>query len=318
MKFDNLFLMRRSLALAPAAQASTQHAPQILSSVRPLTPAVGATLSLQDHGLSLSYPGDHAAAAEALHRVVMEHGVCFLRRGSATGNDEDNDDAALVSFARHLGELDGPNPTFSPDPSSPLAVVAHDAENPPDGAEWHTDCSWSESPPFASVLWPRVLAGNGGGDTLWMSTSAAFEALPPGMQADLRGLDAVHDMGSFRNAYAAKGGARGIAEGHNAFGSAIHPIVRVHPVTGQECLFVNETFTASVVGLMADESRRLLTYLFDHLQRPDLQCRWSWRAGDVAVWDNRSTQHYACADYAGYSRRMHRVTVLDDRIGGRT
>ncbi|GMH75255.1 hypothetical protein TrST_g4327 [Triparma strigata] len=307
-------------AIAPAIVGGTRIASRRgLSSVRALTPAVGATLSLEDLGLSLSSPEDHSAAAEAVHRVVMDHGVCFLRRGDNNNNnvEDDEDDKALVSFARRLGELEKPHPIYSPDPTSPLAVVAHDAEHPPDGAEWHTDCSWSEAPPFASVLWPRLLPATGGGDTLWLSTSAAFESLPQGMQSDLRSLEAVHDMGSFRNAYAANGGgAAGIAEGHARFGSAIYPVVRAHPVTGRECLFVNESFTASVVGLMADESRRLLSYLFDHMQRPDYQCRWRWQLGDVAIWDNRSTQHYACADYAGYSRRMHRVTVLDDRIGG--
>ncbi|GMH78623.1 hypothetical protein TrST_g14233 [Triparma strigata] len=124
---------------------------------RALTPAVGATLSLEDLGLSLSSPEDHSAAAEAVHQVVMDHGVCFLRRGDNNNFEDDEDDKALVSFARHFGELEKPHPIYSSDPTSPLAVVANDAEHPPDGAEWHTDCSWSEAPPFASVLWPRLL-----------------------------------------------------------------------------------------------------------------------------------------------------------------
>ncbi|GMH73873.1 hypothetical protein TrRE_jg11499 [Triparma retinervis] len=159
------------------------------------------------------------------------------------------------STSTTLGKLEGPHPVFSPDPSSPLAEVSHDSSNPPDGAEWHTDCSWSSSPPFASVLWPRLLPPSGG-DTLWLSSARAFEDLPAGMKDDLRDLEAVHDMGSFRNAYASRGGAAGISEGHAEFGSAIWPIVRVHPVTGEECLFVNEGFTVHVCGMMADESRR--------------------------------------------------------------
>jgi taurine dioxygenase len=131
------------------------------------------------------------------------------------------------------------------------------------------------------------------------------------MQTDLMELSAVHDLGSFRNSYAKDGNIR---KGYDAFDVAVHPVVRDHPVTGQPCLFVNEAFTMHIVGMMADESRRLLDYLFSHLQRPDLQVRWNWQEGDCALWDNRSTQHYACADYMEH-RRMHRVTIIDDKLG---
>jgi taurine dioxygenase len=264
-----------------------------------LTPHVGVVVG----GLDLR----SGQAAKIVHAAVTAHGVCFVRDGG--------EDDAIVALARELGALEGPHPLYSPDPTSPLAVVAHDADSPPDGAEWHTDCSWSSAPPAFSLLWPKVLPGNGGGDTLWLSSCAAFDALPAGMQSDLRGLKAVHDMGSFRNGYARAGGADAINAGHADFGCAIWPVVTTHPVTRRECLFVNETFTVQVEGLMADQSRRLLAYLFSHLQRPEFQCRWKWKLGDLAVWDNRSTQHYACADYAGLERRMHRVTVVNDRIG---
>ena len=276
-----------------------------------LTPSVGVVLDMNINDMR----SDMEACVDTVRDAVMEHGVCFLRsssRESGTVIDPDIEDETLVAFAKHFGPLEGPHPIFSPDPRSPLAVVAHDAEKPPDGAEWHTDCSWSSTPPFASVLWPKLLPTNGGGDTLWMSSCAAFDALPEEMRTYLRSLNAVHDMGSLRNSCVRRDGASGITQGHADFGCAICPIVTTHPVTGRSCLFVNEAFTVHVVGLMAGESRRLLNYLFDHIQRPDFQCRWKWQLGDVAIWDNRSTQHYACADYVGFSRRMHRVTVVDD------
>ena len=104
------------------------------------------------------------------------------------------------------------------------------------------------------------------------------------MQNDLRKLRAVHDLGTFRNKFAMDGDIR---QGYDSFGVAVHPIVTEHPVTGQPCLFVNETFTVHIVGLMANESRRLLEYLFSHIQRPDLQVRWKWELGDAVLWDNR-------------------------------
>ena len=102
-------------------------------------------------------------------------------------------------------------------------------------------------------------------------------------------------------------------EGMQRFGCAIHDIVKIHPVTGRRYLYVNEGFTVHVVGKTARESRRLLSYLLDHVNRPEHQVRFRWRAGSVAMWDNRCTQHYAVADYLPAYRRMHRVTVVKDR-----
>jgi taurine dioxygenase len=214
-------------------------------------------------GVDLADAEERSNTAATVHAALLEHGVVFVK-GQSHVSDKD-----IVSFAKEFGMLEGPHPIYSPDPSSPLAVVAHDAVNLPDGAEWHSDCSWSESPPFGSVLWPKILP-RCGGDTLWLCTATAFSTLPVGMQADLRGLDAVHDMGSFRNNFAAAAAAGGggggsnsalegsdvetaghaITRGHQQFGSAVHPIVQAHPVTGRECLFVNECFTSHIVGMM--------------------------------------------------------------------
>jgi taurine dioxygenase len=143
----------------------------------------------------------------------MRHGVVFIKQ---QGHVSEID---MIKFAEYFGTLEGPHPIYNnPDPTSPIAVVAHDAENLPDGAEWHTDCSWSPTPPLFSVLMPKLLP-KCGGDTLWLSSAAAFASLPAGMQSDLRKLSAVHDMGSFRNTFAKRGGAAGITAGflHNLY-----------------------------------------------------------------------------------------------------
>ena len=265
-----------------------------------LTPACGAVVS----GLDLSKTHG-PVVLQQLHEALCEHGVLFFRDQHDLSND------AAIRFGQRWGPLEGPHPVYALDKSSPIAVVAHDADQPPDNAQWHSDCSWSKTPPFASMLWPVVLPPCGG-DTLWLSTTAAFQRLSAGLQQDLRSLSAVHDFGSFRNTFHDRDPENGIDEGYHQFGSAVHPIVQHHPVTGEPYIFVNECFTMHVVGLMADESRRLLDHLFSLLSRPDLQVRWRWRHGDVALWDNRHTQHFASADYYPSPRRMHRLTVVQD------
>ena len=143
---------------------------------------------------------------------------------------------------------------------------------------------------------------------------AAYDALPAGMKEQLADLSAVHDMGSFRNEYLAReNGVQALNEAMAKVGSAVHPMVRNHPVTGRGFLFVNQSFTTHVVGMSSHESHRLLRYLFDHINQPEFQCRLRWQANSLVMWDNRVTQHYAVADYMPHHRLMHRVTVIDDR-----
>ena len=127
-------------------------------------------------------------------------------------------------------------------------------------------------------------------------------------------MTAVHDMGSFRNQFATDAieGSK-IVAAHKEFGSAIHPIVQTHPVSGRKILFINESFTAHVVGLRDSESNRLLNYLFQHINQPEHQVRFRWTPYAIAIWGNRCTSHYATADYLPHERVMHRITVVNDR-----
>ena len=137
------------------------------------------------------------------------------------------------------------------------------------------------------------------------------------MQQQLEGLSAVHDYGSFRNNFATQENPeQALNESMASIGQAIHPMVRTHPVTGRKLLFINQSFTKHVVGKTARESDRLLQYLFDHLDQPEFQVRFRWKAKSLAMWDNRVTQHYAVADYLPQYRCMHRITVVNDKRVG--
>jgi len=192
-------------------------------------------------------------------------------------------------------------------------LLKNGPDNPPDTNDWHTDLTFRQEPPFASVLSAKMVP-ECGGDTLWLCLSKAYETLPETIKSELQTMTAVHDMGSFRNQFATDEieGSK-IVAAHKEFGSAIHPIVQTHPVSGRKILFINESFTAHVVGLRDSESNRLLSYLFQHINQPEHQVRFRWAPYSIAIWDNRCTSHYATADYLPHERVMHRITVVNDR-----
>lgn len=169
-------------------------------------------------------------------------------------------------------------------------ILVLDGERPQDRANaWHTDVTFTANPPIGSLLSMQVCPDKGG-DTLWTNQIAAYEALSPAVRSLIDGLDAVH-------------GRPGLT------GSTTHPMVSTHPDTGRRALFVNRGWTTSVVGLSQIESRHLLAMLFEHAEKPEFQVRWTWAAGDAALWDNRVTMHYAVNDYGSAARILHRVTI---------
>ena len=270
--------------------------------ISPVTPAIGAEIS----GLDLGAPLD-AETEDALYQALLDHQVIFLR-------DQEISPERHLAFAAGFGELDEPHPLYRHVPGfERIVMLANDAGNPPDTNSWHRDLTFKPEPPFASILIAREVPESGG-DTLWASMTAAYDGLAEGMKRDLEGMRAVHDMGDFRNSFTAgeTSGDRLLAATER-FGCAIHPVVQTHPMTGRKFLSVNEGFTVHIIGQTARESRRLLTYLFDHIDRPEHQVRFRWRTGSLAMWDNRCTQHYAVADYLPAYRCMHRVTVVKDR-----
>ena len=270
--------------------------------IEPITTAIGAEIS----GVNIGAPLGEAAL-DMIYQALLQHLVIFFR-------DQDISPERHLAFAQSFGQLDEPHPVYAHVPGfERIVMLANDASNPPDTDGWHTDLTFKPDPPFASILLAREVPPSGG-DTIWASMYAAYDALPADMKSYLEDLVAVHDMGDFRNNFTVgEQDATRLNAAMQRFGSALHKVVQVHPVTGRKYLYVNEGFTQHIVGMTRRASNRLLSYLLDHIDRPEHQVRFRWQAGSVAMWDNRCTQHYAVSDYLPHYRCMNRVTVVSDR-----
>jgi taurine dioxygenase len=264
-----------------------------------LTPAIGATVTLSSP-LSVS-----DGLADAIHAALVEHSVLVFPDAGLDAN-------GMVRLGQSLGTLGMRHHSYTTHPDSDdVVVLTWEGDQKPDAAEWHSDMTYRAQPPFASIL-KAVDVPPVGGDTLWASMFAVHDALDPGLRRDLTALEAVHDMGAFRTDAYRAGGDEGVSAALSAAGTAVHPVIAHHPVSGRPYVNVSESFTRFVIGLSAPESARLLTYLFDLINRPDFHVRIRWRRDMVVIWDNRGTQHYAVADYLPHRREMHRVAVATD------
>jgi len=267
-----------------------------------LEPAIGARID----GVDLASPLDDAIVA-AIGQALVRHQVLFFE-------GQDLAPAQLRDFAARFGALHI-HPVYPHVPDVPeIIVLDTDANNLPDNDNWHTDVTFIETPPLGAVLHARQLPPSGG-DTLWSSMTAAFEALSPRVRRLLDGLTAEHDFEkSFpRERFAGPEEQERWLSARLRNPPVRHPVVRRHPVTGAAGLFVNFGFTTRILDLPKPESEALLRFLFEHVARPEFTVRHRWRPGDVAFWDNRATQHYAVADYLPARRVMHRATILGDR-----
>ncbi len=265
-----------------------------------LTPALGAEVS----GLRLDGEIDEALADE-IYGALIDHQVLIFR-------DADLSPATMVGLANSFGELGARHHSYVTHPENDDVVILEwKDDDRPDAAEWHADMTYRAQPPFGTIL-KAVVVPPSGGDTLWASMYSVYDALSPGLRDDLSKLEAVHDMGAFRTPAYLEGGNDGIQAALQGAGTAVHPVIAHHPVSGRPYLNVSESFTRFVIGLSAPEGGRLLTELFDLINRPEHHVRLRWKPNTVAIWDNRGTQHYACADYLPQRRVMHRVAVVRD------
>jgi len=270
--------------------------------IEPVTTTIGAEI----HDLVLS--GDlEPAILDDIYEALSTHLVLFFR-------DQDLSPGAQFEFAKTFGTPAKPHPIYPHLPGfDRVVLLENDGERPPDTDDWHTDLTYQPDTPFLSLLHAREVPETGG-DTLWANMYVAFDTLPAEIQALCSRLSAVHDMGAFRDNYL---GPDQNVEALNAamasVGSAVHPVAPKHPVSGRQMLFVNRSFTQQIVGMHKAASDRLLEYLFAHIDTPNIQVRFRWRKGSVAMWDNRCTQHFAVADYLPAYRRMHRVIINTDR-----
>jgi taurine dioxygenase len=268
--------------------------------VMPLSAHLGAEIG----GVDLTAPVSGQAMTEILH-AFGEYGVVFFRDQQLTPEQH-------VAFAERFAPIDI-NRFFAAVPGYPMiAEVRKEPEQTRNiGGGWHTDHSYDEVPALGSMLYAREVPQTGG-DTLFASMYAAYDALSDGLKATIEGLRACH---SSRHVFGAEAAARRgdlngrIGNPELATQDAVHRVVIRHPETGRKALYVNPGFTLRFEGWTDDESRPLLDYLYRHAVRPEFTCRFRWRDGSLALWDNRSTWHFAVNDYHGERRLLHRITI---------
>lgn len=264
-------------------------------------PTIGAEI----RGVDLAQPLSRETFG-AIHAALLEHKIVFFRDQRISADEQ-------VEFARRFGPLEV-NPFRPQGENSPeLQIIRNDGDNPVLSTDvWHADLTFREKPTKFTIL--RCLEMPAcGGDTLWADMCAAYDGLSEPLRTLVTGLGAVHDFKNFRVLFRGDPGKREqLARMEEMFPNPTHPVVITHPETGRRVLFVNRQFTLRINGMNADESRQLLEILYQQASVPEYQFRLRWRPGTLAVWDNRSCQHYAANDYYPQRRHMERVAVAGD------
>jgi taurine dioxygenase len=275
--------------------------------VRPLSASIGAEI----RGLDLRDISDSQVAA--IRAVWLARRVVFFP-------DQHLDPDSHQAFARRFGALTEAHPVLPAMVEHPnihqidyaqqrdvMGPAPHDR-----GLGWHTDVTFMARPPMATIL-RAVTVPTSGGDTMWSDQVAALAGLSPTMQAFLTTLTAVHDARyAFADTLKREGGGHWDGEEITELVPVRHPVVRTHPETNERSLYVNPMFTSHIEGVSRSESAALLAYLYDHATQPRFTVRYHWRAGDVAFWDNRSTQHAVVGDFGSQDRVIQRVTLRGD------
>lgn len=261
--------------------------------VRQLAGNIGAEIT----GVDAAQPLDDEAVA-AVRSALLTHKVVFLR-------DQGLDYDAQVAFVQRFGDLTLGHPIYDNADDKPN-LRAMDSKHGTKANHWHTDLTFIERPPAAAFLHAKVIPPVGG-DTIWANTVTAYDSMPAELRDLADRLRVVHsndsdftdDTVSHRGDYIAT-----VIETE-------HPAVRVHPETGERSLLLGG-FARSVVGYSPAVSRELIRALQEYVTKPEQTVRWQWRVGDLAIWDNRSTQHYAIYDYGSAHRRAERLTLVGD------
>lgn len=266
---------------------------------------VAGRIGAEIRGIALSGDIDPVTLA-AIRAALVRHKVIFFRDQDQLTDQRHEDFAALLG-----------DPVAHP--TVPVAegsryLLELDSKEGYAASSWHTDVTFVEAYPQASIL-RAITVPQAGGDTLWANGATAYEELPEALKTLVDGLWAVH---SNKYDYAAAFGskdAKRSEEYSKIFASTVyeteHPVVRVHPESGERSLLLGH-FVKQFVGLNPADSQRLFAVLQDHITKPENTVRWRWRSGDVAIWDNRSTQHRAIADFGLQRRTLRRATVAGD------
>ncbi|MDH3632171.1 MAG: TauD/TfdA family dioxygenase [Gammaproteobacteria bacterium] len=274
--------------------------------VSPLSPALGGTIS----GVDIAAGVSDEQFAE-IRQAFIDYSVIFFRDQQITPDQH-------IEFARRWGEINV-NRFFQAVESHPIiAEVRKEADQKANiGAEWHTDHSYDEVPAMGSILYAREVP-TVGGDTLFASMYAAYDALSDGLKQMLSTMNAEH---SSRHVFGEVAyGDRDLDDLGSRLGNtdaatqdSIHPVIIRHPLSGRPALYVNGDFTVKFENWTQEESQPLLDYLYAHARQNEFTCRFHWQQGSMAIWDNRATHHCALNDYHGERRLMHRITI--DGVG---
>jgi len=266
--------------------------------VKPVTPHLGAEISGVDLRQTLTN-----AQVNDLHTALNTHQVLFFRDQPITLDQQ-------KALGRHFGDLHIHPNTPGPEGHPEILPIHADANSKRiAGEHWHSDVSCDPEPPLGSVLYLHTIPELGG-DTLFASQTAAYDALSPAFKTFLEGLTATH---SGDRSYRRTNRLLGIDDRNRVFPQAVHPVIRTHPGSGRKALFVNETFTMRINELSEEESDAVLRFLYAHATKPAFQVRFRWQPHSIAFWDNRAVQHIAMWDYFPQVRSGSRVTIKGDR-----
>ena len=277
--------------------------------VTPLAPSMGAEITgidLKKHFNRSANRIDSAVMAD-IKAVWLECQLIVIRQQSITPEQQ-------LRFAESLGEPDI-YPFLQGLDGFPMIteVLKKETETVNFGGVWHSDTTYQLCPPMATVLYAKELPPIGG-DTLFSNQYAAYEQLSDGLKRTIGPLRGVNSAGKKRVSATRSERVKESGSGIKAEQMiGIHPVVRTHPDTGRQSLFINPAHTVSFDEWTEPESAGLLAFLFAHQIAPEFQCRLSWQAGDIAIWDNRCTLHYPLNDYHGYRRLLHRITLKGDQ-----
>jgi taurine dioxygenase len=270
---------------------------------------VGVNLGAEISGVDLRRPIQEKVF-RAIEDALVDNELIIFRDQEITSDN-------LMDFGRLFGELTvhpfSPNEATAPQ----LIKFRNDETNAAFGTDvWHSDETFRAEPPMATILCAKEVPAIGG-DTMFVSMSAAFDGLSDRMQQFISGLEAVHDLKPFRALFSgSEKDRKNLQEYELLYPPQVHPVVRIHPASGRKVLFVNPQFTIAIKGMDERESHSLLDTLFHQALIPEYQFRHHWAPHTIAMWDNRSTQHYAVNDYYPQRRYMERVTVRGGLVTG--